>query len=162
MPSEYVSSAQNELEKELDKAISDASKDNNSYEVESYPENFYEHSYDTHLGQEVNFYNGDNILNSRILMVEKHLDFQYEQTIRIGNEHIKGNTQELKEEVANVNQNIDIIKAFNELSTSLSNAYANAQREMIEGFCRNKKIYGNLTMMKAIGVQTIMVTREKQ
>lgn len=66
-------------------------------------------------------------------MVEKHLDFQYEQTIRIGNEHIKGNTQELKEEVANVNQNIDIIKAFNELSTSLSNAYANAQREMIEG-----------------------------
>lgn len=140
MPSEYVSSAQNELEKELDKAISDASKDNNSYEVESYPENFYEHSYDTHLGQEVNFYNGDNILNSRILMVEKHLDFQYEQTIRIGNEHIKGNTQELKEEVANVNQNIDIIKAFNELSTSLSNAYANAQREMIEGFAAIKNI----------------------
>lgn len=141
MPSEYVSSAQNELEKELDKAISDASKDNNSYEVESYPESFYEHSYDTHLGQEVNFYNGDNILNSRILMVEKHLDFQYEQTIRIGNEHIKGNTQELKEEVANVNQNIDIIKAFNELSTSLSNAYANAQREMIEGFAAIKNIW---------------------
>lgn len=141
MPFEYVSSAQNELEKELDKAISDASKDNNSYEVESYPENFYEHSYDTHLGQEVNFYNGDNILNSRILMVEKHLDFQYEQTIRIGNEHIKGNTQELKEEVANVNQNIDIIKAFNELSTSLSNAYANAQREMIEGFAAIKNIW---------------------
>lgn len=141
MPSEYVSSAQNELEKELDKAISDASKDNNSYEVESYPENFYEHSYDTHLGQEVNFYNGDNILNSRILMVEKHLDFQYEQTIRIGNEHIKGNTQELKEEVANVNQNINIIKAFNELSTSLSNAYANAQREMIEGFAAIKNIW---------------------
>lgn len=141
MPSEYVSSAQNELEKELDKAISDASKDNNSYEVESYPENFYEHSYDTHLGQEVNFYNGGNILNSRILMVEKHLDFQYEQTIRIGNEHIKGNTQELKEEVANVNQNIDIIKAFNELSTSLSNAYANAQREMIEGFAAIKNIW---------------------
>lgn len=141
MPSEYVSSAQNELEKEQDKAISDASKDNNSYEVESYPESFYEHSYDTHLGQEVNFYNGDNILNSRILMVEKHLDFQYEQTIRIGNEHIKGNTQELKEEVANVNQNIDIIKAFNELSTSLSNAYANAQREMIEGFAAIKNIW---------------------
>lgn len=141
MPSEYVSSAQNELEKELDKAISDAIKDNNSYEVESYPESFYEHSYDTHLGQEVNFYNGDNILNSRILMVEKHLDFQYEQTIRIGNEHIKGNTQELKEEVANVNQNIDIIKAFNELSTSLSNAYANAQREMIEGFAAIKNIW---------------------
>lgn len=141
MPSEYVSSAQNELEKELDKAISDASKDNNSYEVESYPESFYEHSYDTHLGQEVNFYNGDNILNSRILMVEKHLDFQYEQTIRIGNEHIKGNTKELKEEVANVNQNIDIIKAFNELSTSLSNAYANAQREMIEGFAAIKNIW---------------------
>jgi len=74
-------------------------------------------------------------------MVEKHLDFQYEQTIRIGNEHIKGNTQELKEEVANVNQNIDIIKAFNELSTSLSNAYANAQREMIEGFAAIKNIW---------------------
>lgn len=141
MPSEYVSSAQNELERELDKAISDAGKDNNSYEVESYPESFYEYRYDTHLGQEVNFQNGNDILNSRILMVEKHLDFQYEQTIRIGNEHIKGNTQELKEEVASVNQNIDIIKAFNELSASLSNAYANAQREMIEGFAAIKSMW---------------------
>lgn len=141
MPDEYVASAQEELELELDKEMESYTCDNNSYEFDSYPVSFYDDGTDLNIGQSVAYVNGDKILHTRVIMVEKRLDFSFQQRIRIGNEIIKGNTQQLKEEVANVNQNIDIIKAFNELSTSLSNAYANAQREMIEGFAAIKNIW---------------------
>lgn len=141
MPDEYVASAQEELELELDKEMESYTCDNNSYEFDSYPVSFYDNGTDLNIGQSVAYVNGDKILHTRVIMVEKRLDFSFQQRIRIGNEIIKGNTQQLKEEVANVNQNIDVIKAFNELSISLSNAYANAQREMIEGFAAIKDIW---------------------
>ena len=141
MPDEYVASAQEELELELDKEMESYTCDNNSYEFDSYPVSFYDDGTDLNIGQSVAYVNGDKILHTRVIMVEKRLDFSFQQRIRIGNEIIKGNTQQLKEEVANVNQNIDVIKAFNELSISLSNAYANAQREMIEGFAAIKDIW---------------------
>lgn len=141
MPDEYVASAQEELELELDKEMESYTCDNNSYEFDSYPVSFYDDGTDLNIGQSVVYVNGDKILHTRVIMVEKRLDFSFQQRIRIGNEIIKGNTQQLKEEVANVNQNIDVIKAFNELSISLSNAYANAQREMIEGFAAIKNIW---------------------
>ena len=141
MPDEYVASAQEELELELDKKMESYTCDNNSYEFDSYPVSFYDDGTDLNIGQSVAYVNGDKILHTRVIMVEKRLDFSFQQRIRIGNEIIKGNTQQLKEEVANVNQNIDVIKAFNELSISLSNAYANAQREMIEGFAAIKDIW---------------------
>ena len=141
MPDEYVASAQEELELELDKEMESYTCDNNSYEFDSYPVSFYDDGTDLNIGQSVAYVNGDKILHTRVIMVEKRLDFSFQQRIRIGNEIIKGNTQQLKEEVANVNQNIDVIKAFNELSISLSNAYANAQREMIEGFAGIKDIW---------------------
>lgn len=141
MPDEYVASAQEELELELDKEMESYTCDNNSYEFDSYPVSFYDDGTDLNIGQSVAYVNGDKILHTRVIMVEKRLDFSFQQRIRIGNEIIKGNTQQLKEEVANVNQNIDVIKAFNELSISLSNAYANAQREMIEGFAAIKNIW---------------------
>lgn len=141
MPDEYVASAQEELELELDKEMESYTCDNNSYEFDSYPVSFYDDGTDLNIGQSVVYVNGDKILHTRVIMVEKRLDFSFQQRIRIGNEIIKGNTQQLKEEVANVNQNIDVIKAFNELSISLSNAYANAQREMIEGFAAIKDIW---------------------
>ena len=141
MPDEYVASAQEELELGLDKKMESYTCDNNSYEFDSYPVSFYDDGTDLNIGQSVAYVNGDKILHTRVIMVEKRLDFSFQQRIRIGNEIIKGNTQQLKEEVANVNQNIDVIKAFNELSISLSNAYANAQREMIEGFAAIKDIW---------------------
>ena len=141
MPDEYVASAQEELELELDKEMESYTCDNNSYEFDSYPVSFHNDGTDLNIGQSVAYVNGDKILHTRVIMVEKRLDFSFQQRIRIGNEIIKGNTQQLKEEVANVNQNIDVIKAFNELSISLSNAYANAQREMIEGFAAIKDIW---------------------
>lgn len=136
MPAEYTASAQTELETELDKEIAKYAEDNNTYQMSSDPTRFYAQGTDLQMGQAVTFVNDENSLSSRVQMVEKRLDYSCYQVIKVGNKIIKGNTQQLKEEVASVNQNIDVIKSFNELSASLSQAYANAQREMIEGFAR--------------------------
>lgn len=141
MPDEYVTSAQDELEKALDKAMLSYTEDNNSYQMASDPTRFYESGTDIQMGQAVTFVNGSKSLSTRVQMIEKRLDLSCYQTIKVGNKIIKGNTQQLKDEVANVNQNIDVIKAFNELSKTLSQAYANAQREMIEGFASIKNLW---------------------
>lgn len=141
MPDEYTTSAQVELEAEIDKEIARRIADNNTYEFDSNPVDFYNQGMDVVVGQSVHFSFGGSTLETRVLMVEKRLDGIYQQRIRIGNEQIKGVTQELKEDVADANQTIDVIKAFNELSSALSNAYANAQREMIEGFAAIKNMW---------------------
>lgn len=141
MPEEYVASAQDELEKELDKAMLSYIEDNNTYQMSSDPTRFYENETDIQMGQAVTFVNGSKSLSTRVQMVEKRLDLNCYQTIKVGNKIIKGNTQQLKDEVSSVNQNLDVIKAFNELSSSLSQAYANAQREMIEGFAAIKELW---------------------
>lgn len=141
MPDEYVTSAQDELEKALDKAMLSYTEDNNSYQMASDPTRFYENETDIQMGQAVTFVNGSKSLSTRVQMVDKRLDLSCYQTIKVGNKIIKGNTQQLKDEVASVNQNLDVIKAFNELSASLSQAYANAQREMIEGFAAIKNLW---------------------
>ena len=141
MPAEYTESAQQEL---ADAALADIAKrtaDNNNYEMDSYPVSFHDDGTDLSLGQAVTYTNGDSVLQTRVLMVEKHLDFPFQQRIKVGNQIIKGNTQQLREEVTQASQNIDILQAFNNLSQSLTNAYANAQREMIEGFAAIKNIW---------------------
>lgn len=141
MPAEYTASAQEELEKELDKAIALQIEDTNSYQFTSDPTRFYTDEIEVKMGQSVTFKNGEKTLSTRAMMVEKRLDYPCYKTIKVGNKIIKGNTQQLKDEVASVNQNIDVIKAFNDLSASLSQAYANAQREMIEGFAAIKNLW---------------------
>ena len=141
MPDEYITSAQNELEEKLDKEISLLIQDNNIYKTSSYPTVFYNNNIDIRMGQAVTFINKTNQLSTRVQAVEKRLDLPCYQTIKLGNKIMKGNTQQLKDEVASVNQDLDVIKAFNDLSSSLSNAYANAQREMIEGFAAIKNLW---------------------
>ena len=141
MPDKYITSAQNELEEKLDKEISLLIQDNNIYKTSSYPTVFYNNNIDIRMGQAVTFINKTNQLSTRVQAVEKRLDLPCYQTIKLGNKIMKGNTQQLKDEVASVNQDLDVIKAFNELSNSLSNAYANAQREMIEGFATIKNLW---------------------
>ena len=141
MPAEYTASARQELAEAAQAEIARRTSDNNSYEMDSYPHTFATDGTDLTLGQSVTFTNGGTTLSTRVLMVEKHLDYAYQQRIRVGNAIIKGNTQQLKEEVTQASQNIDILAAFNELSASLSNAYAKAQREMIEGFAAIKNMW---------------------
>ena len=136
MPAEYTVSARQELAETAQKDIARMSSDNNSYEMDSNPVRFNADGTDLTLGRAVTYTNGNAVLSTRVLMVEKHLDYPCQQRIKVGNRLIKGNTQQLREQVAQATQNIDILATFNELSASLSNAYAKAQREMIEGFTR--------------------------
>lgn len=136
MPAEYTASAQAELAERALKDIARRVADNRSYEMDSNPVAFKEDGTVLSVGQAVNYAYLGVTLETRVLMVERHLDFPWQAAIRVGNELIKGNTQQLKEEVTQASQNIDVLKAFNELSVSLSNSYANAMREMQEGFSR--------------------------
>ena len=136
MPAEYTSAAQAELAERALKDIAKRMADNRSYEMDSNPVAFKEDGTVLSVGQAVSYAYLGVILETRVLMVERHLDFPWQAAIRVGNELIKGNTQQLKEEVTQASQNIDVLKAFNELSVSLSNSYANAMREMQEGFAR--------------------------
>ena len=108
MPSEYTDSAMVELEKKLDDEIEERLKDCKSYEFSSNPVAFYEEETDVSLGQSVRFVNGGETLDTRVLMVEKHIDYPYEQKIRVGNELIKGSRQQLREEVKNISE--DVVK----------------------------------------------------
>lgn len=136
MPAEYTSAAQADLAERALKDIARRVADNRSYEMDSNPVAFKEDGTELSVGQAVSYAYLGVTLETRVLMVERHLDFPWQATIRVGNELIKGNTQQLKEEVTQASQNIDVLKAFNELSVSLSNSYANAMREMQEGFAR--------------------------
>lgn len=131
MPDEYISSAREDLEDAVDALIEDSTSDHNTYEFDSYPVSFYNDNIDVSLGQSVLFVNGDTELSTRVLMVEKHLDYSFEQKIRVGNNLIKGTTQELKENVTSLNQNVDVLAAFNEASKSIQDSYNRAQTQMI-------------------------------
>lgn len=106
MPDEYTDSAMTELEEKLDKEIAERQKDNKSYEFSSNPIAFYESGIDVKVGQPVKFTNDGNVLETRVLMVEKHLDYSFEQKIRVGNEVIKGARQQLRDEVKNIGEGI--------------------------------------------------------
>lgn len=127
MPSEYTKDAQNRLLEALEKEIAKDHADGNTYEVESNPVAFYESSLTVSLGQKVTFTSGDKTLSTRALMVERCLDGEYRQKIRVGSDIIKGSTKELRENVANLNQNVDVLAAFNDLSKSIQDAYGRNQ-----------------------------------
>lgn len=106
MPEEYKASARLKLEEELDKAIEEYTKDNNTYEFGSNPVEFYNDNTDVKLGSRVTFINGGSTLSTRVLMVEKQLDFPCEQKIRIGNVRISGSRQQLRDEVRNIGEEV--------------------------------------------------------
>ena len=119
MPSEYTSSAMAKLEEELDMEIERRTQDNNSYEFNSNPVAFYEDNTDVALGQRVTFINNGVALETRAMMVEKHLDFPFEQKIRVGNEIIKGSRQQLREEVREVGADVNKMREQGSVSASI-------------------------------------------
>ena len=128
MPEEYKESAYVELEEALDKEIDRLTKDNNAYEFESNPVSFYNDDTDVALGQNVNFINGKSSLHTRVMMVEKHLDYSFEQKIRVGNEIVKGSRQQLKDEVRNVGEEV---KRMNKYDASNSVLIKDHSRELM-------------------------------
>lgn len=141
MPEEYVSSSQEELAEALLSEMERYKRNMNSYSFPSYPVSFYEENLDMKVGQSVSFIYGGNNLSTRVLKVEKQLDYPIEQTITIGEEKIKGNTQEIKEEVIDANQNIDVVKALADLNKAITDGYGRVQQLIMQSLSQYKGIW---------------------
>ena len=141
MPEEYVSSSQEELAEALLSEMERYKRNMNSYSFPSYPVSFYEENLDMKVGQSVSFLYGGNNLSTRVLKVEKQLDYPIEQTITIGEEKIKGNTQEIKEEVIDANQNIDVVKALADLNKAITDGYGRVQQLIMQSLSQYKGIW---------------------
>ena len=141
MPEEYVSSSQEELAEALLSEMERYKRNMNSYSFPSYPVSFYEENLDMKVGQSVSFIYGGNNLSTRVLKVEKQLDYPIEQTITIGEEKNKGNTQEIKEEVIDANQNIDVVKALADLNKAITDGYGRVQQLIMQSLYQYKGIW---------------------
>lgn len=145
MPQEYTSSAMVELEEELDKEIAERLKDNKSYEFNSNPVAFYEDNTNVEIGQPVRFINGETLLETRVLMVEKHLDYSFEQKIRVGNEIIKGARQQLREDVREIGEDVSRLR---ELEHSSSIVRRDHSRELRQAVGRFYAMQDSLELLK--------------
>ncbi len=141
MPAEYTASARLDLEAAVDKLMADDRADGNTYEVDSNPVAFRESGADVGLGQRVTFVNGDSVIETRVLMVEKKLDYPCQQRIRVGNNLIKGSTKELRENVESLNKSVDVIAAFNDLSKTIQDGYARTQAQINEALANQIKMF---------------------
>lgn len=134
MPNEYTQSAYLELEKELDKEIEKRLRNNNNYEFESYPAAFRDSALSLEVGRRVVFkYNGVEF-HSRVISVEKQLDCEYQQKIRIGNQKISGTRAQMREEIRNVSEEVYAMDKTQRISLSLQRNYAQSLRNTIANY----------------------------
>lgn len=141
MPEEYVGSAYLELESEMNKDIARLSSDLNNYQFSSNPISFSENNPDLSIGRKITYVNGEYSFSTRVIKLVTKIDFKYIQSITVGNEKIKGNTQELKEEVISANKDINLLSVLNDMTTSLTQSYNRTQQMMLEGFAAIKNIW---------------------
>lgn len=135
MPEEYVKSAQNKLEAQALKDILSMQRDNNHYSFKSNPVSFEKSNPRLNVGRKVTFDDGNGYtLITRVTALTTKLDYPFEQEITIGNGIIKGNTQTIKEDIKNANENIDILSRLNNAVSTKAEAYYYALREIIERF----------------------------
>lgn len=141
MPEEYTGSAYLELELEMNKEISRLSSDLNNYQFSSNPISFSENNPDLSIGRKITYVNGGYSVSTRVIKLVTKIDFKYIQSITVGNEKIKGNTQELKEEVISANKDINLLSVLNDMTTSLTQSYNRTQQMMLDGFAAIKNIW---------------------
>lgn len=135
MPQEHVKSAQGRLETQALKDIAKMQRDNNHYSFKSNPVSFEKSNPHLKVGMAVTFDDGNGYsLNTRITAVTTKIDYPFEQDITIGNGIIKGNTQTIKEDLKNANENIGILSRLNNAVSTKAEAYYHALREIIERF----------------------------
>lgn len=143
MPAEYLAGAHVELKEAADAAIAEYESDRNNYEFASNPVAFNGNAalLGLRVGQKVVYKNGDYSYMTRVLSITRKLDYPCEQTIKVGNDRIKGSSQTLKEDVANASKDISLIASFNQLTQSTINNYNKMLAEMTAGFDRIKNMW---------------------
>lgn len=135
MSDEYLANAQRGLEAQALKDIAAMFSDNNNYSFKSNPAAFEKSNPNLYIGRSVTYedINGYK-LSTRVTKLTTKLDFSFQQEITVGNAHIKGNTQTLKEDVKSANENINILSALNSAVSAKSDAYYRALQTIIQNF----------------------------
>lgn len=146
MPKEYTDSAMLDLEAELDKEIEKRRKDNNSYEFNSNPVAFYREGMSMSVGQKVSFSYKGKTLDTRVLMVEKHLDYEFEQKIRIGNEVIKGSRQRMQDAMREVGSEVN---RLNEISDNAASVQRDQSRSLALTMGRYYAMQNTINMLQS-------------
>lgn len=126
-----ITTAQDELEDALREEMGKAVEDSDSRTFSSNPIAFKRDGTVLGIGTPVTYVNGTETLSTRVLKVESQIDIPEQKTITIGESIIRGNTEEIKEEVINANQNIDEAKALADLAKSITDGYYRVQQTIM-------------------------------
>lgn len=96
----YYEDAQNRLLEKAKEEIVQLLSDLNNYEVKSYSDVFLEDNPQLQIGQSVTYKDGHGYeLATRVLKLSTNIDYDFIQSITIGNQVIKGTITQLKEDV---------------------------------------------------------------
>lgn len=99
----YYEDAQNRLLEKAKEEIVRLLSDLNNYEVKSYSDVFLENNPQLQIGQRVTYKDGHGYeLATRVLKLSTNIDFDFIQTITLGNQAIKGTITQLKEDVQSI------------------------------------------------------------
>lgn len=130
MSDEYITNAKVRLAEEAEKEIARQYIDKTNYTVNSNPIEFAERNPGLSIGRAVRYRTlSGEVMSTRINRLVTQLDYSIEQEITLGNAVIKGNTQQLKEDVKSISVAIDV----NESSATRINSMLNSMmRELME------------------------------
>ena len=99
----YYEDAQNRLLEKAKEEIVQLLSDLNNYEVKSYSDIFLEDNPQLQIGQSVTYKDGHGYeLATRVLKLSTNIDYDFIQSITIGNQAIKGTITQLKEDVQTI------------------------------------------------------------
>lgn len=99
----YYEDAQNRLLEKAKEEIVQLLSDLNNYEVKSYSDVFLEDNPQLQIGQSVTYKDGHGYeLATRVLKLSINIDYDFIQSITIGNQVIKGTITQLKEDVQTI------------------------------------------------------------
>lgn len=99
----YYEDAQNRLLEKAKEEIVRLLSDLNNYEVKSYSDVFLEDNPQLQIGQSVTYKDGHGYeLATRVLKLSTNIDYDFIQSITIGNQVIKGTITQLKEDVQTI------------------------------------------------------------
>lgn len=99
----YYEDAQNRLLEKAKEEIVRLLSDLNNYEVKSYSDVFLEDNPQLQIGQSITYKDGHGYeLATRVLKLSTNIDYDFIQSITIGNQVIKGTITQLKEDVQTI------------------------------------------------------------
>lgn len=99
----YYEDAQNRLLEKAKEVIVRLLSDLNNYEVKSYSDVFLEDNPQLQIGQSITYKDGHGYeLATRVLKLSTNIDYDFIQSITIGNQVIKGTITQLKEDVQTI------------------------------------------------------------